>query len=120
MRRCALAGALAALVAASCSPSPPLTLDTEAPSARSGSLDADGPLQGEIVGGHACFWVTATDGGVVSLVWPEASVARDNPLRVEDSNGRVIATVGDDPSSLSGNPTTEPGCRADSTRFIVG
>jgi len=104
----------------SCSRSAPLTLDTSVASARSAALVADGQIQGEVANGHACFWITTPDGATVSLVWPEGSTARDNPLRVEDDRGRIIAAVGDDPSRLSGHPSDEPGCATESTRFILG
>lgn len=104
---------------ADCSSSPALSLDTAATSGRSASLVAAGPLEGEVLDGHACFWVPV-DGGVVSLVWPEGSIAKDDPLRVEDPDGHVLIRVGDDPSGLSGHPSDEAGCHQGSQQFLLG
>lgn len=98
-----------------------LGLDTStAGSARSAALNAAGPLQGEVIHGRACFWVTTDSGAEVALVWPPGSVARENPLRVESSTGELVAESGTSTSSLSGNPDEGAGCRPGSTRFIVG
>ncbi len=118
MNRAAAAG-LVALLIAGCAPGA-LTLDTAAPSRRSAGLDFDEPLQGQVTGGHACFWVQTASDGVVSLVWPEGYVARDDPLRVEDDTGQVVARVGDTPRRMVGTPSTEPGCQPGSTRFVLG
>ena len=104
----------------SCAPGTPLTLDTSVASARSAALATEGRIQGEVKNGHACFWITTLDGALVSLVWPAGLTARDNPLRVEDSEGRVVAAVGADPAKLGGQPSEEPGCKTGSTRFILG
>lgn len=103
-----------------CSSSAALTLDTSVVSARSAALVAAGPIQGEVTNGHACFWITTPDGAMVSLVWPQGSTAHEDPLRVENDQRRVIAVVGDDTTTLSGQPSDEPGCRAGSTTFILG
>lgn len=96
-----------------------LTLDTATTAGRSVGLVADGPIQGEVVDGHACFWVTNPDGATFSLVWPEGAAAKPDPLRVEDRDGLTIATVGDEPSGLAGAPAEEPGCHMDTPRFVI-
>lgn len=102
-----------------CSSSPSLSLDTAAMSGRGALLVAAGPLEGEVLDGHACFWVPV-DGGAVSLVWPEGSIAKNDPLRVEDPDGHVLIRIGDDPSGLSGHPSDEAGCHQRSQQFLLG
>jgi hypothetical protein len=106
-----------------CSSGGSLELDVSAPSAgtRGATLDLVGGLQGSVTKGKACFWVTASDGSTVSLVWPAGSTARVDPLRVEDSTGRVLATVGDANLLFEGTPgTDEEGCHPGSTVFFAG
>jgi len=106
-----------------CSPSSSeaLMLDTSpAGSARGAALTADSELHGEVVDGRACFWVVTDNGAEVTLVWPPGSVAREDPLRIENSAGQVVATAGASARSMSGNPDQSSGCRPGSTRFIVG
>jgi hypothetical protein len=73
-----------------------------------------------VINGHACFWLTVVSGNTVSLIWPEGSVARDKPLRVEDKSGRTIARVGGDPSALGGNSSMNAGCHPGSIQFFLG
>ena len=106
-----------------CSSGGPLALDVSAPSAgtRGATLDLVGALQGSVTNDKACFWVTASDGSTISLVWPAGSAAREDPLRVEDSTGRVLATVGDADLLFEGTPGTgEGGCQSGSTVFFAG
>ena len=66
-------------------------LDTSpAGSARGAALTADSDLHGEVVDGRACFWVVTDNGAEVTLVWPPGSVAREDPLRIENSAGQVV------------------------------
>lgn len=106
-----------------CSDSGPLGLDVSAASGgtRGATLEGIGPLQGSVVGGKACFWVSFADGTTTSLVWPHGSVAKEGPLRVEDATGRVLATVGDANVAFTGMPARDQGgCHPGSTVFYAG
>lgn len=89
-------------------------------SARAAGLDTSDVLQGEVVNGKACFWITTRDGRELTLVWPPGSVAKENPLRVEDRTGNVLAAVGTRGTQISGHPEPGAGCRPGSARFVVG
>ena len=96
-----------------------LTLDTsETASLRLAGLIVD-PLHGEVKDGHACFWVSGTEGWSTSLIWPPGTVAKDNPLRVEDGHGNVLATVGETIEGWGGNSTDGEGCHEGSERFYL-
>ena len=106
-----------------CSDGGSLGLDVSSASSgtRGAALDGIGALQGSVIDGKACFWVTVADGSTISLVWPAGSVAKDDPLRVEDATGKVLATVGDTNLLFAGMPgTRERGCHPGSSVFYAG
>lgn len=97
-----------------------LALDTaERVSARSAGLVTGRGIEGEVVDGKACFWVTNEAGEETSIVWPPGSIALTDPLRVESGQGEVLVEVGDRDSLIAGNPSDGPGCRAGSGSFLV-
>lgn len=111
--------ALAVLPVGCFSDSSTLTLDTsDIASIRLAGLIVD-PLQGEVKDGHACFWVSDPAGWSASLIWPPGTVAKDDPLRVEDGRGHVLATVGDTIKGWGGNTVDGEGCHEGSERFYL-
>lgn len=63
-----------------------------------------GPLEGDVKDGKACFWVAAEGGSTHSIVWPAGSQARIDPLRVVDTDGAEVAKVGDRALVIGGLP----------------
>lgn len=67
--------------------------------------------RGEVANGSLCMWVETSTGEQVSLRWPKGYVAKQDPLRVEDSSGRTVARVGDHLTGREGgSPLAETGC----------
>lgn len=93
-----------------------LTLDTGTPSKRCAAIE--GILEGAVIDGHACFWITSRTGHEVTIVWPHGHVAELHPLRVETADGRIRATAGTF-TRLGGAPAEAAGCRRGSTQFRV-
>jgi len=52
-----------------------------------------GRLSGDRAGALACFWIA--DHPDLPIIWPTGYSAQDNPLRVVDDRGRMVAAVGD-------------------------
>lgn len=78
-------------------------------------------LVGETVGDQACFWTGEHPGDGFYVLWPEGSRALENPLRVIDAQGDLIATVGDTISPYGGPRDVAGNCGSAYARaYIVG
>lgn len=85
---------------------------------RQAALRTEGPLEGDVKAGKACFWVAAGGGYTFSIIWPAGSQARIDPLRVIDKDGAEIAKVGDR-VEIGGSQVfpDRPGCHAGSSTW---
>jgi hypothetical protein len=88
---------------------------------RQAALMTQGPLEGDVKDGKACFWVAAEGGSTHSIVWPAGSQARIDPLRVVDKDGAEVAKVGDRALVIGGSPLfpDRPGCHAGSSTWLA-
>lgn len=66
-----------------------------------------GSLSGTVADGVACFLVTTEDGQEFLVSWPEEYAALDEPLRLLDETGAVVATEGDDVVLVGGMASSE-------------
>ncbi|PDP85119.1 hypothetical protein CQJ94_24275 [Glycomyces fuscus] len=75
-----------------------------------GEAQLFGVLGGETADGTVCFTVEPPDGpGRLLVVWPEGYTALDDPLRVVDGTGEVVATAGDEVELVGGTASAEEG-----------
>jgi len=81
----------------------------------------EGPLEGEVKDGKACFWVAGEGGSTYSIVWPAGSQTQIDPLRVVDKDGAEIAKVGDIGLLFGGSQLfpDRPGCHAGSSTWLA-
>lgn len=81
----------------------------------------EGPLEGEVKDGKACFWFTVKEGSTYSITWPKGSQARIDPLRVVDKAGAEIAKVGDIGLVFGGSQLfpDRQGCHAGSSTWLA-
>ncbi|QVQ53958.1 hypothetical protein J4H86_09765 [Spiractinospora alimapuensis] len=98
MRPARAAAAASMVLLTSCAASTPGYVEVETWSSPRHIVDAAWRtelLVGETVGNQACFWTGAHPGEGFYVLWPEGSRALEDPLRVIDAHGDLIATVGD-------------------------
>lgn len=114
------------LLAGSACSSPELGLDTApaGPEASSSFEIGFGAPEmtyaGEVRDGKLCIWVDTGAGNLVAVRWPAGSVAKRDPLRVEDSSGKTLARVGDHLTGQEGGTSLEkPGCHPGSTSTFL-
>lgn len=69
-----------------------------------------GTLGAGVVANTSCFWIETPAEGLVTVLWPRGITGRWNPPRLVDSQGRLIATVGDT-LELGGGFTAQPDLR---------
>lgn len=73
-----------------------LDLDTyENPQGTAMLSIAEGMVVGSVAGGRACFWLGSEPGAGDYVKWPEGYYALDNPLRVMNGDGGVVAESGE-------------------------
>ena len=68
-----------------------------------------GSLEATVEGGTACFAVQGSDTRYF-ITWPEGYSALDDPLRVVDADGEVVAIEGDEVEVVGGESGQEADC----------